>query len=332
MNNFWLAFITGITTGGLSCFAVQGGLLTSALAQEGVGDTKYLKEKSIAMFLVAKLVGYTILGFILGSIGSFVVISPKFQAWLQIIVGIYMLLTAARLMELHPIFRYFVIQPPTSLLRILRKSTQVKSFFAPALLGFLTVLIPCGVTQAMMLLSIASGSALWGAGIMFFFVLGTSPIFFLIGLAATELLKNKSFAVVAALFIIILGTLSINSGQILRGSVHTLQNYWSALIGTSSVANQTSIVNGKQEVTITVTGGGYKTNINTLKRGVPVKLTLVTNNVMSCARAFVIPSLNYSKILPVTGTTEFEFTPEELGQLTYTCSMGMYSGSFNVIE
>ena len=118
----------------------------------------------------------------------------------------------------------------------------------------------------------------------------------------------------------------------MRGSVHTLQNYWNVIKGGVSSINQTPIVNGKQDVTITVTSNGYKTNVNTLKLGIPVKLTLITNNVMSCARAFVIPSLNYSKILPVTGTTVFEFTPEKLGQLTYTCSMGMYSGSFNVVK
>jgi sulfite exporter TauE/SafE len=330
MNNFWLALVTGITTGGISCFAVQGGLLTSALAQEGVGDVKHLKEKSIAMFLIAKLVAYTILGFVLGALGSAIVISPKAQGILQILVGVYMLLTAARLMELHPIFRYFIIQPPKGLLRLIRKSSQVKSFFTPALLGFLTVLIPCGVTQAMMLLAIASGSALWGAGIMFFFVLGTSPVFFLIGLAATELLKNKSFAIVAAIFITIMGILSINSGQIIRGSNHTLQNYWMVLTNREgSILPQNG---GVAEVTINVSSTGYKTKVNSLKLGVPVKLILVTNNVQSCARAFVIPSLNYSKILPATGTTVVEFTPQKLGLLTYTCSMGMYSGSFNVIE
>lgn len=332
MSNLWLALIAGITTGGLSCFAVQGGLLASALAQEGTGNIKYQKEKSILMFLAAKLLAYTLLGFILGALGSFINITPKVQGWLQIFVGIYMLLTAARLLDVHPFFRRFVIQPPKSFLRIIRKSSQRESFFTPAFLGFLTVLIPCGVTQAMMILAIGSGSAIWGAGIMFSFVLGTSPVFFLIGLATAELLKNKAFAVVAALIIAVMGILSINSGQIVRGSVHTLQNYWSVIKGTEAVSGQTNIINGIQQVTINITSGGYKSDINTLKVGVPVKLTLITNDVRSCARAFTIPSLNYFKVLPVSGTETMEFTPQKTGLLTYTCSMGMYSGSFNVVE
>lgn len=326
MDNIWIPFITGLTTGGLSCSAVQGGLLTSALATEGTGDVKFQKEKSIILFLLAKLFAYTILGLTLGALGSAIAISVKFQGWLQILVGLFMIATAARLLDIHPIFRYFVITPPKFVLRYMRKISVSDSTLVPVFLGFLTVLIPCGVTQAMMLLAIASGSAFLGAGIMFFFVLGTSPVFFLIGLAATTLLKNKAFSAVAALFIFIVGVLSINSGQVLRGSVHTLKNYWIVLTD-----SQERAVTGNN-VKITVTNTGYKADVNTLKVGVPVKLTLTTNGVRSCARAFTIPALNISKILPETGTITLEFTPTKTGLLTYTCSMGMYSGSFNVVQ
>ena len=157
------------------------------------------------MFLSAKLLSYSLLGFILGFLGSEINISPRIQGYLQIFVGFYMLATAARLLNIHPIFRYLVIQPPKSFLRLLKNKSQAKSFFTPAILGFLTVLIPCGVTQAMMLLAMTTANPFWGAGIMFFFVLGTTPIFFLIGLTAVELLKNKAFSIIAAVFIAILG-------------------------------------------------------------------------------------------------------------------------------
>lgn len=333
MGNFWLAFITGLTTGGLSCFAVQGGLLTSAIASEGTGDKKYVKEKSILMFLAAKLVAYTFLGFILGFLGSEIHISTNFQGTLQLFVGIYMLLTALRLLNVHPIFRYLVIQPPKAFFRLIRKSSEAKSFFTPAILGFLTVLIPCGITQAMMILAIGTGSPLWAAGIMFFFVLGTSPVFFLIGLAAVELLKNKIFSVVAALFIAVMGILSINSGQILRGSVHTIQNYWKVFVGEEGTSGTSAkVVNGVQEATINVYGNGYKSDTKTLKINIPVKLTLISNNVRSCARAFTIPEFNIFKMLSPEGVDTIEFTPTKLGTLTYTCSMGMYTGYFNVVE
>lgn len=333
MNNLWLAFITGLTSGGISCFAVQGGLLTSAIAsEEEVEVSRKLKAQALTIFLAAKLVAYTLLGFLLGFLGASLNISPKVQGVLQIAIGLFMLATAARLLELHPIFRYFVITPPKFVLRMMRNQAQAKSFFTPMILGGLTVLIPCGVTQAMMLLALGSGNPLWGAGIMFFFTLGTTPVFFAVGYAAVELMKKKIFNIAAAVAIAVIGILSINSGQVLRGSVHTLQNYWQAISGSVNEISSAKLKGGAQEVNITVTNSGYKADANTLKVGVPVRLELDSKNVRSCARAFTIPDLNYFKILPQDGKEVIEFTPTKVGRLVFTCSMGMYSGSFNVIE
>ncbi len=319
MDNILIAFVTGLTTGGISCFAVQGGLLASALTEEN-------KKKSTLIFLGAKLIAYTLLGFLLGFLGGSLNISPKIQGVFQILIGIFMLATAGRLLDIHPIFRYFVIQPPKFILRLMKNQAQAKSFFTPAFLGIMTILIPCGVTQAMMLYAIGTSNPFWGAGILFAFVLGSSPVFFAIGLASGELFKKKAFNYIAAAFIFLIGIISINSGQILRGSAHTFQNYYSVIFGGEKLTKVGNVVN------IEINNKGYKADINTLKLGVPVKLILKTNNVTSCARAFTIPDMNYFKILSKTGTEIVEITPTKLGNLTYTCSMGMYSGSFKVIE
>lgn len=333
MNNFWIPLITGLTTGGVSCFAVQGGLLTSAIAtEEEIKVTKKMRAFGLASFLIAKLIAYTFLGFLLGTLGSRLVITPRVQGWFQIIIGIYMIITAANLINLHPFFRYFVIRPPKFIFKLLRDQSKVKSFFTPILLGALTVLIPCGVTQGMMLLAISAGNPGISALILFSFILGTIPVFFAIGLAANELFSHKAFLYVAALIVAILGIISVNSGQILRGDAHTFQNFWKVMVGGSETGSEAPIIDGKQQVTITVTSHGYKTNFNTIKIGVPVKLTLNTSSVVSCAKAFTIPDLNIFKILPTTGTDTIEFTPAKTGLLTYTCSMGMYSGSFNVVN
>lgn len=333
MNTFWIPFITGLTTGGVSCFAVQGGLLTSALAsEEEIEVSKKLRVWGLVVFLIAKLIAYTMLGVLLGIIGSRLIISPKVQGWFQIIIGIYMLITAANLINLHPFLRHFVIRPPKFIFRLLRNQAKIKSFFTPALLGILTVLIPCGVTQGMMLLAISAGNPLTSASILFAFILGTMPVFFIIGLAANELFSHKAFLYVAALVVAVMGLVSINSGQILRGSVHTFQNYWKVMFTSEENSSSAPVVNGKQQVTITVTSHGYKSNINTLKVGIPVELTLNTSNVASCAKAFTIPDYDIFKLLPTSGTTTLEFTPTKTGLLTFTCSMGMYSTTVNVVN
>ena len=334
MDQIWLAFITGLTSGGISCLAVQGGLLASAISSEATAPDRTKKFKLVGFFLIAKLISYSLLGALLGFLGSKLFITPKFQGWMQILAGVFLILTAARLANLHPIFRYFVIQPPKFIYRILRKNGNSTSALAPIILGFLTVLIPCGVTQAMMLLAISSASAIVGAGIMFGFVLGTTPVFFALGLTFLELLKKKSFAVISALVIAILGIISVNTGQILRGSVHTLQNYSRAIFGSNTkIGNLAKITpDGKQQVTIKVSGFGYSADASVLKVGVPTLLTLTTENTYGCARAFTIPALNLYKILPLTGSETLEFTPTKTGTLTYTCSMGMYTGTFTVVN
>jgi sulfite exporter TauE/SafE len=334
MSNFWLAFITGLTTGGVSCFAVQGSLLTSVFAtDEEIMASRKLKTKALIIFLIAKLIAYTLLGLLLGLLGSKIIVQPKVQGWFQIIIGIYMLIAAANLMNLHPFFRHFVITPPKFIFKLIRNQTKVKSFFTPVLLGALTVLIPCGITQGMMLLAVSAGNPLTSALILFFFVLGTSPVFFIIGLVASEMFRKRAFSIVAGLVVATLGLITINSGQVLRGSVHTFQNYYRVAFNeTSGPGNVAQVTDGFQEVTITVTSHGYTSNVKSLKAGIPVRLTLVTNSVTGCSRAFTIPDHGISKVLPQTGSEILEFTPEKLGNLTYTCSMGMYSGSFNIVK
>lgn len=331
MNTIWLAFITGLTTGGVSCFAVQGGLLATSLSRQD----KDSQKSAVTLFLVGKLVAYTILGALLGLLGSSIIISPKVQGWMQIMAGLFMLVTVGRLLDLHPIFRRFVITPPKKLFRLVRAKSINEGLLSSTLLGFLTVLIPCGVTQAMMLLAVSSGSMVVGSLVMASFTLGTSPVFFALGLASSQLFKHRSLKYVAGLAIITLAVMSINTGQVLRGSVHTLQNYYLAATNQSETKGNVIAAqqdgNGNQTVNINVFSNGYKSDVQTIKAGIPVTLNLTSNNVQGCSRAFTIPEYNVSKVLPQTGTTKIEFTPTKKGRLTYTCSMGMYTGYFNVI-
>ncbi|MFH1187212.1 MAG: sulfite exporter TauE/SafE family protein, partial [Candidatus Levyibacteriota bacterium] len=64
-------FLTGLFTGGLSCMAVQGGLVTATIAQREQEKLEHkLKNTNSALpilsFLIAKLIAYTLFGFALG--------------------------------------------------------------------------------------------------------------------------------------------------------------------------------------------------------------------------------------------------------------------------
>jgi sulfite exporter TauE/SafE len=235
-----VAFVTGLTTGGLSCLAVQGGLLASSLAHQIEQD--YVEQASqggkrrkvaaaphtnsalpIFLFLVAKLVAYTLLGALLGWLGSFLTLSPMTRAMLMIAIGIFMIGNALRMFNVHPIFRYFSIEPPKFITRYIRRTAKGTDMATPLFLGALTVFIPCGVTQAMMATALGTGSAAMGAALMFAFILGTSPVFFVIAYLTTELgaRLEKFFMRFVATVVLILGLVTMNGGLNLLGSRRT---------------------------------------------------------------------------------------------------------------
>ena len=179
----------------------------------------------ILLFLVAKLVAYTVLGLLLGGIGSFFQFTPTMQAILQFIIAIFMIGNALRMLNVHPFFRIFSFEPPASVTRFIRrKAKNSTSLVTPIFLGFLTVLIPCGVTQTMMAAAIATGKPLLGAALMFAFVLGTSPVFFLLSYFATKLgaLLEKHLVRVVAIVLIVLAVLAVDTGMNLLGSPYTI--------------------------------------------------------------------------------------------------------------
>jgi len=343
-----VAFVTGLTTGGLSCLAVQGGLLASSLANQIEHDylqqsTHHKKQKKnqpkprtnsalpIFLFLLAKLVAYTLLGVLLGWVGKYLTLSPLTRAFLMIAIGIFMLGNALRMFNVHPIFRYFNIEPPKFITRYIRRTAKGTDTFTPLFLGALTIFIPCGVTQAMMAAALATGSPLVGAAMMFAFTLGTSPVFFIVAYLTTELgaRLEKFFMRFVAITVLILGLVTLDGGLNLMGSPLSLQNLSRSLVPSDNVSSAQALSPqyATGDLTLNVQNQGYFPRTLQAKANTQVKLSLVTNQTYSCARDFVIPALNYYELLPDTGTTLVNIPAQPAGtRMFFTCSMGMYTG------
>lgn len=335
-------FFTGLFVGGLTCLAVQGGLLATTIAQKEEerfkeGVSKNGNAIPIVSFLGAKLIAYTLFGFLLGWFGSFFSLSVTAQVVMQTAVVIFMIGTALAILEVHPIFRYFIIQPPRFLTNLLRNEAKSKSVFAPGILGAFTVFIPCGTTQAMMALAIASGSPILGATIMFVFTLGTSPLFFTLGFLATKLGNaiREQFMKLAAFAIILLALFNFNNTLALSGSSFTLDKILSGIVCTISFCSDSSARASSQisnNLTINIESVGYTPNNFSVKSGLPVTLKLNNINGYGCTQAFTIPALGIQKIVPIGSSQTVEFTaPSEPTQLAFSCSMGMYRGVINVL-
>lgn len=323
-------FFIGLTAGGLGCVALQGGLLASAITARKKIDQKDENKNDILptlAFLIAKLGVYALLGFILGFFGAALSISDSLRAVLQIIAGVYMIIVALNLLNVHPFFRYFILQPPRFLTKLVKNQSQSADIFAPGILGAMTIFIPCGTTLAMEALAVSSGSSLKGALILSVFVLGTFPVFFGLGYITTKLSETfrQTFFKLAAVLIIMVG-------------VSTIYNSWSTAglpgvtLGNGNTNQRQVDTITKQDYKIQILDSGFSPNRIKVKKGLPVKLTLVSSNVYSCALAFRIPSLGISKNLKPTDSQIIEFTPTKLGQIPFSCSMGMYRGTIDVVE
>ena len=84
-----------------------------------------------------------------------------------------------------------------------------------------------------------------------------------------------------------------------------------------------SIVDGKQIIEIN-TKGGYSPKLSEAKAGMPTTLRFKTNGTFDCSSSVRLSSMNISKILPNTGSTDIDLGTQKLGTLSGTCGMGMY--------
>lgn len=335
--------IAGLFVGGLTCLAVQGGLLASTIAARGEQDLEEGSKRRhnlwpVVAFLTTKFFTYSVLGFLLGAFGQALALSDTVQIIMQFLAGAYMLAIALNLLDVHPILRYVVIQPPRFLTRMVKNQSKSKDIFAPALLGGLTIFIPCGTTLAMEALAISASNPLLGAAIMGTFTLGTMPLFFGIGFLTTtfsDAFRSKFFKL-AAVLVLYLGLTSINGALLAAGSPVTFQSLidpiQSSLSSKQNGKTNSDIVirDGVQTVDITVYPNAYTPNYFQVEAGKPVKLNLTTTNQVGCTSAFRIPSLGISKRLAPGSTDYVAFTPEKPGKITFTCGMGMYSGLIDV--
>jgi sulfite exporter TauE/SafE len=358
---FVTGLTTGAVAGGASCAAVQGGLLAGAVgrrrahvagrrstqvppvpdeAPTGAGarlpvalrdppvsrdDLRDGESAILALgaFLGAKLVSHTLLGALLGSIGSAAQPSPRTRAMLLIAAAAIMVVFALDLIGVRGV-RRLVPRAPESWARRVRKSSRSSSASTPAILGFLTVLLPCGVTLSVSLLAITSESAVSGGAVMAGFVLGTAPLFAALGFVlrqSTRVLQGR-LSVLTGVVVLAVAVWTANSALKLGGWA----DVGHAEVTPTAASAVRVLSNGTQVVTLQVGATSYTPAAVVARPGVPTQIVLKTRGINGCTSAFVIASRGIEKVLPETGTTTLDLGKPKPGTLKYTCGMGMYGG------
>jgi len=187
--SFPIIFMLGILASLSSCMAVVGSLvlsMSSVYAKEKVG------LKPMIFFHIARIVGFFLLGGVLGLLGSLFILSRSIEIGIGIILFVVMLILGLNLLDISSFFRKIEFTLPKTLSKGLFVKNNISKTFTPILLGAGTFFLPCGFTQAMQLNSVLSGDFLQGGLIMLVFVLGTFPVLFLISLGSKKIAESTN--------------------------------------------------------------------------------------------------------------------------------------------
>jgi sulfite exporter TauE/SafE len=334
--NYTGAFILGLIASTSTCMATSGALF---LATIGKLQRKKIEENTsqgwqaniipAVSFNVGRILSYAVFGFIMGIIGKTIAYDLRLGTFLDFFIAIILILVGLDMVKLLEfssmlsmnsfktrLFDYFESK--------LMKHPRQTAFF----LGAITYLLPCGFTQTVQVSALGIADPLKSSLTMAAFAAGTVPLLMLVG-SASSIIKSSYYP----LFMKIVGVLVILIGfQYLGGAlnkagIRIVKMPWA---NQAEAATPNTLEDGYQVVKMNVTGHGYAPNVFTVKKDIPVKWIINGENIYGCQGTIVSQKIGLSKTLK-SGENVVTFTPKEKGNITFTCSMGMFPGSFIVI-
>jgi sulfite exporter TauE/SafE/copper chaperone CopZ len=328
--DFGAAFLIGLVASVSSCLVVVGSVVIAFSEKYNEARSGFWNGavKSNLFFHFGRLGGFFVLGGLLGAIGGGINISGNFVAIYTIIIAVVMAMLALNILGLFSDIASLGLKMPRFFSSPWSKLKKSESQFAPFFLGVMSFFLPCGFTQSMQVLAIASGSFMRGALGMFLFALGTVPSLLALGLT-TSWSKNKNMAIfqkVAGMLILLFAFYTFNSGLALVGASGNIFSNSGNKKGQIENAKTDSV---EQIIEMHVTSAGFSPSVLRLKRGVPVRWVIKGDRITGCTNKIIVPSLGISQAL-VSGDNVVNFTPDKVGEIPFSCWMGMVRGKFIV--
>ena len=102
-------------------------------------------------------------------------------------------------------------------------------------------------------------------------------------------------------------------------------------LGISAITGSTITNQDVQVVKLSVQGGQYVLEPDTIKKDIPVRIEADMSKMPGCSKSIVISAFGIRKSLN-QGDNIIEFTPDKAGTFNIACSMNMYRGVFTVLE
>jgi len=329
----FVALLVGLVAGVSTCMALVGGLVLSLSARHSElhpEATAAQKFRPHIYFNIGRIIGFGLLGGIIGFLGSAFSPSVSLMGMLTAIIGLVMIFLGLRLIAIFPALRDVSFTLPSSLGRLLgfHKDQREYSHKWAVVSGALTFFLPCGFTQAMQLYAVGTGSFFIGAIIMMLFAIGTAPGLLGIGGLTSVFTGRRArmFFMMVGLFVIILGIFNVQNGRRLISL-----DVAAPSVTPTQIENPVVDKGDFQEVRMTQKSFGYEPNSFTVKKGKPVKWIIESETQFSCASSLIMPMYGIRKNL-TKGENIITFTPSQSGKIPFSCGMGMYTGEFKVVD
>jgi sulfite exporter TauE/SafE/copper chaperone CopZ len=330
--NVGFALLLGLVAGVSTCMALVGGLILGVAARHAElhpEATTWEKFRPHLFFNAGRVLGYAVLGGLLGLLGGVLQVSSSILTLLTLAVAAVMIVLGIKLTNISPRISAASLTLPSSLARFLgvQEHQREYSHRAAMLTGALTFFLPCGFTQAMQIYAVSTGDFKAGAAIMGAFALGTAPALLGIG-GLSSIMKGTAarvFYAVVGVLVIVFGFYNMKSALAMlpTGSFST------GLTLNKPIFDGNARPEEVQVIRTTQSGSGYSPSTLRVKVGIPVKWIITSESSFTCASSIVAPSIGLRANLQ-KGENIVEFTPTKKGPIPYACSMGMYRGTIFV--
>lgn len=222
--NYSTALLVGLIASVSSCLAVVGGLVLSLSASHArSGGSRHLP----VLFHFGRLIGFFILGGLIGLLGRFWQLSATGNLVLNGVVFLVMVILAINLLDIFPALKDWQPRLPKIFSKGILQTNQKTSFVGACLIGVATFFLPCGFTQSMQLFALATGSFWQGGLTMLIFALGTLPVLALLSFGSLSLAqspKRSLFFKTAGLIVIVLAIFNFLNVLAANGFIPPLFN------------------------------------------------------------------------------------------------------------
>lgn len=342
MNLFYPMLISGLLTS-FHCVMMCGNMVLSYAVKGSEEGPLLQRLKPHFAYHGAKIISYTAVGLLLGSIGNF--ISEESRSWVSVLAGAYMVLLGLNMTGKFPVLQRLTPRPPRFLMNALMKLRKKaaadaaegeSSIATPISFGLMTGLMPCGPLQAAQIAAAGAGSTFAGGMAMLGFGLGTAPLMLGYGAVASFLSGRfkKNMAIAAAVVVMILGLVMLNRGATALGSPVNFNTIKQSVVGTGPVAIDesqfTTGADGVVEVPLVIENVRFQPQTLAIPADKPVRLIVDRREEHLCSEELWIPNLGIKARLTPNGVTTIDLPATAAGSYQLTCQMGMMAGTLQV--